>query len=298
MTTPIDHGVTIDDRAFKSFPSFVINATMSPLDNRDERPVIWLDIDNTLYPASAGIAKAMGEKIHEYFFENSIGVSPEELAHLPEAESVKLRHERAGDFHKKYYGTHGLALRGLVLHHNVDAMDFDQKCDQSLRLEDMIKPDPAVIQLLEDIDRSKYRIWGLTNAYTYHAERVLDILQLRHFCEGVVYCDYSRAGKDLKDLVCKPDPEFYHDALKQASVTDPSTCYFVDDNRRNIDTAKDLGWGNCVHLHETHPGNSDSAQSVVEQIGGTREAGAPENDVVVISSIQQLRTVWPEVFKQ
>ena len=46
-------------------------------------------------------------------------------------------------------------------------MDFDQKCDQSLRLEDMIKPDPAVIQLLEDIDRSKYRIWGLTNAYTF-----------------------------------------------------------------------------------------------------------------------------------
>ncbi|KAF7977451.1 hypothetical protein HWV62_3625 [Athelia sp. TMB] len=289
---------------------------MSPTQSdRDERPVVWLDIDNTLYPASAGIAKAMGEKIHgkstnsafvdltrspmkEYFFENSIGVYPEELAQLSETESVKLRHQRAGDFHRKYYALHGLALRGLVLHHNIDAMDFDQKCDQSLRLEDMIKPDPTVIRLLEDIDRSKYRIWGLTNAYTYHAERVLDILQLRRFCEGVVYCDYAKAGKDLKDLICKPDPGFYHNALEQANVTDPSTCYFIDDNRRNIDAAKDLGWGHCVHLHETHPGNSDGAQSVVEQIGGTREPGASDNDVVVISNIQQLRSVWPEIFKQ
>lgn len=30
----------------------------------DDRPIIWLDIDNTLYPASAKVADAMCEKIH------------------------------------------------------------------------------------------------------------------------------------------------------------------------------------------------------------------------------------------
>ena len=29
----------------------------------------------------------------------------------------------------------------------------------------MIKPDPALRQLFLDIDRSKYRVWALTNAY-------------------------------------------------------------------------------------------------------------------------------------
>ncbi|KZP32961.1 pyrimidine 5-nucleotidase [Athelia psychrophila] len=276
---------------------------MSPSQKKgDTRPVIWLDIDNTLYPASAKVAHAMGEKIHEYFFENSIGVSSEELAHLSEQEATKLRHERARDFHGKYYAQHGLALRGLVLHHSVDATEFDEKCDQALRLEDMIKPDDAVIQLLDDIDQSKYRIWGLTNAYKYHAERVLEILQLRRFIEGLVYCDYTKAGGDLQDLVCKPDPGFYHKANVQANVTDPSQSYFIDDNRRNIDAAKDLGWGHCAHLHETRPETQDTAgngaQSIVEHIGSTRKAGALANDAVVISNLQELRAVWPEVFKK
>ena len=30
----------------------------------DERSIVWLDIDNTLYSASAGISHAMGERIH------------------------------------------------------------------------------------------------------------------------------------------------------------------------------------------------------------------------------------------
>ena len=29
----------------------------------------------------------------------------------------------------------------------------------------MIKPDPTLRQLFLDIDRSKYRVWALTNAY-------------------------------------------------------------------------------------------------------------------------------------
>lgn len=48
---------------------------------------------------------------------------------------------------------------------SVDPLDFDKKCDGSLPLEDMIKPDPILRKLLQDIDRSKARVWGLTNAY-------------------------------------------------------------------------------------------------------------------------------------
>lgn len=46
-----------------------------------------------------------------------------------------------------------------------DGLDFDRKCDQSLPLEELLTEDTKVRQLLEDMDRSKTRVWALTNAY-------------------------------------------------------------------------------------------------------------------------------------
>ena len=57
----------------------------------------------------------------------------------------------------------------VVLHNftvcDADPLDFDRKCDGSLPLEELLKPDPVLRKLLEDIDRTKVRVWGLTNAY-------------------------------------------------------------------------------------------------------------------------------------
>ena len=46
-----------------------------------------------------------------------------------------------------------------------DPLEFDRQCDGSLPLEDMIKYDPSIRQLLQDIDKTKARVWALTNAY-------------------------------------------------------------------------------------------------------------------------------------
>jgi len=54
---------------------------------------------------------------------------------------------------------------GLSQMCSLDALDFDRKCDGSLPLEDMIPYNPAVRKIFEDIDRSKARVWALTNAY-------------------------------------------------------------------------------------------------------------------------------------
>ena len=84
-----------------------------------------------------------------------------------------------------------MALRGLIRHHGVDTLDFDRRyhrnpcpsfslnyllhfrCDQTLPLEDMIKPDPKLRKLLEDIDRSKARVWALTNAYVVVSKYII-----------------------------------------------------------------------------------------------------------------------------
>jgi len=98
--------------------------------------------------------------------------------------SLGLSDETASLLRSQYYTQYGLTLRGLRRHHGVgstvflsphpgkalilslvDPLVYDKECDGSLPLEDLLTPDPCTRKLLEDIDRSKCRVWALTNAY-------------------------------------------------------------------------------------------------------------------------------------
>ncbi|TFK75821.1 pyrimidine 5-nucleotidase [Pluteus cervinus] len=246
---------------------------MSPEPSQDKRAIVWFDIDNTLYSASTNISQAMGERIHAYFV------------------STGLSHEEASELHFRYYTQYGLALRGLTRHHDIDPLDFDRKCDGSLPLEDMIAYVPAVRKLFEDIDRTKVRVWALTNAYKTHAYRVLRILKLDDLVEEVVYCDYQ-----APNFSCKPEAEFYHAAMDRAGIQDPSQCYFIDDSLGNVRAAHALGWGHCVHFHEV--GLEQMEGGKLKRIGDEVEDGRPnDKGFHHINDLEQLRTLWSEVFK-
>ncbi|KAI0307280.1 pyrimidine 5-nucleotidase [Multifurca ochricompacta] len=237
----------------------------------DDRLVAFLDIDNTLYSKSFKIAQEMGVRIHAYFV--SLGLSDEEASKL----------------HLQYYTQYGLALRGLRRHYGVDPIDFNDKCDGSIPLEDILKPDPRLRQLLQDIDRSKCRVWALTNAYDTHAERVLKILNLRDQIEGVVFCDYLE-----EDFDCKPEPTFYLQAMQKAGVRDPTKCLFVDDSLGNVEGAKNVGWLRCVHFRET-----EAVEALcIKHTSEDQEKLLGENEIIVIEDLQQLRDVWSDVFVQ
>jgi pyrimidine and pyridine-specific 5'-nucleotidase len=236
--------------------------------------IIWFDIDNTLYSAKTGIAQEMGKRIHEYFL--SMGFEDPE-----EAKSL----------HLKYFLTYGLALRGLTKHHDIDPIDFDRKCDGTLPLEEMISRNESLIRLFKDIDRTKARVWALTNAYRPHALRVLKILGLDDQIEDIVYCDYTRP-----EFPCKPEPEYYHEALAKAGVTDPSKCYFIDDNRKNVDAARKLGW-NCIHFCEEGIETMEGGQ--IKRIENERSpTDTPRDCIQSIVDLEELRKVWPHIFKQ
>ena len=64
--------------------------------------VLFVDLDNTLYPKSFRIHEMMSEKIHEYF-KSQLQLSDEDAFHL----------------HMKYYKQFGLALEGLVRNHKI-----------------------------------------------------------------------------------------------------------------------------------------------------------------------------------
>lgn len=171
----------------------------------------------------------MSQKISQFFL--SLGMSQEEATVL----------------HQKYYKEYGLAIRGLSRHHSINPLEFDEKCDASLPLDQILQPDLQIRKWLESIDRSKSRVIALTNAFKVHAQRVLSLLDLTDLIESMIYCNYERL-----DFHCKPEPEFYLCAMKKIGLEldQGHKCYFVDDSKINILAAKELGWESCVWFLE------------------------------------------------
>jgi len=176
--------------------------------------------------------------------------------------------------HHKYYKEYGLAIEGLTRFHKIDALEFNREVDDALPLDSILKPDPQLRKLLEDIDSSKVRLWLLTNAYITHAQRVVKLLGLDDLFEGITFCDYG-ASK----LVCKPHPEMFEKAEQEANAPSTDQCFFVDDSSLNCSHAQARGW-TTAHLVEA----------------GVPFPPGPESKYQ-IRSLGELRAIFPQFFK-
>lgn len=209
---------------------------------------------------------------------------------IPEEEATRLTRE--------YYTTYGLAIEGLVRHHQIDPLDYNAKVDDALPLEDILKPDPELRQLLEDIDKSKVTMWLFTNAYVNHGKRVVRLLGIDDLFNGLTYCDYAQFP-----FMCKPAKEMFRKAMQEAGVDKPEDCYFVgkllytgylpssahmnghcsfhhtDDSYANCESAKELGW---------------TAAHIVEEGLPVPETKASQFQ---IRQLRELRDVYPQFFK-
>lgn len=156
---------------------------------------------------------SIGGKIHNLFIE-LIGQYFTSHLSLPWDEALRL--------HKEYYTNYGLAIKGLVSHHQIDPLDYNRKVDDALPLEDIIKPNEGLKQLLRDIDRNRVRLWLFTNAYVTHGQRVVRLLEIEDQFDGITYCDYSK-----QPIVCKPHEEMFAKAMREAGIDRAEDCYFV-----------------------------------------------------------------------
>ncbi|KAL2153135.1 hypothetical protein VTH82DRAFT_4290 [Thermothelomyces myriococcoides] len=221
------------------------------------RKVFFFDIDNCLYPRSTKVHDLMAELIDKYFVTH---------LSLPWEDAVRL--------HKEYYQNYGLAIEGLVRHHQIDPLDYNAKVDDALPLDNVIKPRPELKKLLADINQSKVKLWLFTNAYINHAKRVVRLLQVEEFFEGVTYCDYSSVP-----FTCKPQPAMYQKAMREAGVERYEDCFFVDDSYQNCKKAEELGW-NVAHLVED----------------GVKPPRTPACKFQ-IRHLDDLRTIFPQCFR-
>ncbi|KAJ1719374.1 suppressor of deletion of TFIIS [Coemansia erecta] len=178
--------------------------------------VFFFDIDNCLYSPDLGITRLTKDLIHA--FGRSIGMDPATVVETCNT----------------YLSDYGLTVRGLMEHHGVDPCEFAEKVDGALPLESVIKPDPKLRELLLAVTA---RRWAFTNAGIDHARRVLRCLAVDDLFEGITYCDYTDP-----DFPCKPEPRAYERAMREAGVSDPQMCFFVDDSSNNVKAAVQLGW--------------------------------------------------------
>jgi len=187
---------------------------------------------------------------------------------------LSLSQSEAYNLHQKYYKEYGLAIEGLVRHHKIDPLEYNRQVDDALPLEDIITPDPQLRQLLQDIDRSKVRLWLFTNAYITHGKRVVRLLGVDDMFEGITYCDYA-----AEHMVCKPHKEMFDKAQADAGVSAMEDCYFVDDSHLNCTHAQARGWTTAHLLDPSDPEPAVKASKYQ------------------IRSLEELRDIFPQFFK-
>jgi putative hydrolase of the HAD superfamily len=172
----------------------------------------WLfDLDNTLYPLETGLGVDISDRITSYV-----------------AQLTGLRRDEARALQKRYLDQHGLTLKGLMLHHDVDPHEFHQAfADLSL---EVLARDHGLIAA---IGRLPGRRLIFTNADAGHARRVMDHLALSALFDEVFHIE--SAG-----FVPKPDPESFR-RLIAAHAIEPRTTAFFEDRAINLEPAAALG---------------------------------------------------------
>lgn len=175
---------------------------------------LFFDLDDTLYPPTCGLWEAIRERMGRYMWER---------LKLPEAEVPGLR--------KYYFETYGTTLRGLQIHHGVDADEYLAYV-HDLSLPTFIQPDRRLKGMIASIPQRK---WIFTNADDRHARRVLETLDLADCFNGII---------DIRavQFACKPEIEAYRRAMVIAGETIPGNCVLIDDSPRNLLTAYEMGF--------------------------------------------------------
>jgi putative hydrolase of the HAD superfamily len=172
----------------------------------------WIfDLDNCLYPASAGLFDLIDERMGAY------------IQRLLSCDAVEARRVQKHHFH-----THGTTLAGLMKEHEVDPHHFLEDV-HAIPL-DRVQPDQRLASALQ---RLPGRRFVFTNGDEPYARRVLDAIGL-----GDGFDDLH----DIHASSYKPKPDPYgYELLCERFGIDASQALLVDDMAANLKPAKAIG---------------------------------------------------------
>ncbi|HWU93262.1 MAG TPA: pyrimidine 5'-nucleotidase [Sphingomicrobium sp.] len=172
----------------------------------------WIfDLDNCLYPASAGLFDLIDERMTAYI-ERLLSCGPDE------ARRVQKAH-----FHE-----HGTTLAGLMKEHAIDPRHFlDDVHDVAL---DCVDANPRLAAALAQLPGRKL---VFTNGDAAYARRVLDRIGIHGHFDGL----HDIHASELRP---KPDPHGYAVLCDRFGI-DPAQALLADDMIQNLAPAKSLG---------------------------------------------------------
>jgi len=171
-----------------------------------------IDLDNTLYAADNGVFTRMDKRMTE-FVANELGVNSEE------ADRLRV----------KYWREYGTTLRGMMLHHGMDAEPF-LKDVHDINAHEILGKDEALDMALERLPARKVIH---TNGIREHAEKILETLGIAHHF-GTIY--------DIRfnNYIPKPCKQTLARLIEQEHCT-PARTMVVDDMADNLRAARELG---------------------------------------------------------
>jgi putative hydrolase of the HAD superfamily len=175
--------------------------------------LLMIDLDDTLYPSSNGVWKAISNRMDQYLVER-----------------LNFPYNRVSAIREGYFERYGTTLRGLQIHHQVDANEFMEYV-HDIPLDHLLQPDPELRSLLLSLPQVK---WICTNADRNHARRVL--LRL-----GVEDCFAGIIDVSVTNFIPKPSKAFYQHALHLAGEYEPLSSVLFDDLPRNLAPAQEMG---------------------------------------------------------
>lgn len=175
--------------------------------------VVFLDLDDTMYPSTSGLWEAIGERINLFLLDH-----------------MALDPATVSDVRDRYLLEYGTTLNGLMAEYHIDPDEY-LLFVHDVPVEELIQPDPLLGQMLDKVHQKRVIF---TNSYRPHVERVLRRLGVESQIDQVI--DIIALG-----FVNKPKPEAYPLALKMVGETEPAACVFVDDRALNLSPAISMG---------------------------------------------------------
>ncbi len=175
--------------------------------------VIYVDLDETLYPKTNGLWQSISDRINQFLVER-----------------LRISMSEAQEVRKQYLDTYGTTLNGLLIHYDIDPMEYlDYVHD--IPVEIMIQPEPELRGILKQLSPRRFIF---TNASVQHANRVLRHLNIQDLFDGII---------DILALefVNKPRIEAYEKAFSLSGNPDQNKCMLIDDRIANLVPAKEMG---------------------------------------------------------
>ncbi len=195
----------------------------------------WIfDLDNCLYPASAGLFALIDQRMGAY------------IQRLLDCDPVEARRVQKHHFH-----THGTTLAGLMNEHDIDPHDFLADVhDVPL---DCVKADQRLATALARLPGRKF---VFTNGDAPYARRVLEALGVHSHVDQL----HDIHASELRP---KPNPHGYALLCERFGI-DPCHALLADDMAQNLAPAKALGMTTVWVDNGSERGNHGAAPGFID----------------------------------